>query len=125
VSIKKKGDLKMLIFDRDKAVLDGVFGDRDIIEESLITPPDYKDFVLNDFFYSKLLDFVKENSYYILLPSVDDTSKETVYFFRNDKLKEEYLSLSNEVKVFFNNEICDYAEYRILKKYRKNLVKKF
>ena len=115
----------MLIFDRDKAVLDGVFGDRDIIEESLITPPDYKDFVLNDFFYSKLLDFVKENSYYILLPSVDDTSKETVYFFTNDKLKEEYLSLSNEVKVFFNNEICDYAEYRILKKYRKNLVKKF
>jgi hypothetical protein len=113
----------MLIFNRDKSVLDGIFCDRDIIREDYITPPNYKDSVLNDFFYSKLLDFVKENSYYISLPSVNDTSKETTYFFRNDKLTEQYLFLDEAVKGFFNNEPSDYAEYCILKQYKNDCNK--
>ena len=99
----------MLIFNRDKSVLDGIFCDRDIIREDYITPPNYKDSVLNDFFYSKLLDFVKENSYYISLPSVNDTSKETTYFFRNDKLTEQYLFLD----YFFKIPIADSLIVRI------------
>ena len=110
----------MLIFNRDKSVLDGIFCDRDIIREDYITSPNYKDSVLNDFFYSKLLDFVKENSYYISLPSVNDTSKETTYFFRKDKLTEQYLFLDEAVKGFFNNEPSDYAEYCILKQYKND-----
>ena len=115
----------MVIFDREKNIIDGIFGNNIIIREKDVVLPDESENSLKKEFLNhhreKLIELIKENSYYFYLPDEDqDRNEETGYFIRNDKLKEEYAGLDGKVKEFFNGDIAEYAEYRILKQYKKN-----
>ena len=115
----------MVIFDREKNIIDGIFGNNIIIREKDVVLPDESENSLKKEFLNhhreKLIELIKENSYYFYLPDEDqDRNEETGYFMRNDKLKEEYAGLDEKVKEFFNGDIAEYAEYRILKQYKKN-----
>ena len=114
----------MIVFDREKSVIDGIFGDKAIIKEKDIaihgggkkTPE--KEFL--SYYREKLIELIKENSYYLYQPDGDAESGGTCYFIRSDRLEEEYACLDEKVKEFFNRDIAEYAEYRILKQHKKD-----
>lgn len=59
----------------------------------------------------KLFELVRDNSY-----NIEMGGKE--YFFRDEELKSQFESLAQAVKEFFNDDSAEYAEYKLLKRYK-------
>ena len=108
----------MIAFDREKNILDTIFAGKDIIDGEDIarniktkekTSELEKGFL--DFSVGKLFELVRDNSY-----SIEMDGKE--YFFRDEELKSQFESLAPAVKEFFNDDSAEYAEYKLLKRYK-------
>lgn len=108
----------MIVFDREKNILDTIFAGRDIISGKDIarniktkekTSELEKEFL--DFSVGKLFELIRDNSY-----GIEMDGKE--YFFRDEELKSQFESLAPAVKEFFNDDSAEYAEYKLLKRYK-------
>ncbi len=109
----------MNVFDREKNILDTIFAGRDIISNKDIARNIKKGMSklekLEKAFWNyhndKLFELVRDNSYNIELDGKG-------YFFRDEALEAQFKSLLPAVKEFFNDDSAEYAEYKLLKRYK-------